>query len=201
MLSRTKHYINYKTTDVLKLLHVLKNPKNPDSVTLKRKYYQFLLKLKDNDVMEIVDIYDIFKKYGVSKENVVNFMNEVEKKFKNEEKITTFNLRDRANECLISGYFCSFYIDHPQEMPQMIYEMIKKHSQNKKYNVNEIKNIIKTKIDQIKPSFPEKSSFIDFFHVSEKLSDYLNANPTEGNNSEDAYFEDYFEDYFDDEGL
>lgn len=198
MQSRPKNYISYRTKDVQKMLDVLNNPMNPDAVTLTKKYYQPILKLKENEIMEIIDIYELFIEYNISKVHVFAFMNEVENKFGNEDKTIRFNKRDRPNKWLISGFINSFCIDHPQEMLEMICELIIKHSQNQ--NENEIRNKIKNKIDQIHPAFPESTTEKENYTIlPPRCNEHLYQNSTNKNISVEINDNISYDDYFDNE--
>lgn len=201
MQGKQRRYISYRTKYVLKLLTVLKNPMNPDAATLTKKYYQPILKLKENQIMEIIDIYELFKEYNISKEQVFAFMNDIENKFCNEEIRVIFHKRDRANEWLISGFINSFCIDHPQEISEMIYELIIKYSQNQNQNENEIRNKIKNKIDQIHHSFTdgtEKEKCTNIIPCNNEClyQNSKNESIAEDNNDKIIYDDDYFDDEF-----
>lgn len=80
-------YDSYMSKDVSQLLEQLKNTKKPDANKWQKNFYLSIIKLHDNEVEKIVDFYSIFKKNGIIKKEVINFMNKVVEKFITEKKI------------------------------------------------------------------------------------------------------------------
>lgn len=189
-------YDSYMSKDVSQLLVKLNNANNPEANKWQKNFYHSIIKLHDNGVEKIVDFYSIFKKNGIIKKEVINFMNKVVEKFITEKKFLKFTTRNRANTNLINGFLCSFCIDHPEEMLEMMLDFIMSSSENHHKDKKRIQKAIKSKIDNVKKQVSSNAlnspsiNVFDHTQSAEKGMNSVFAN--------DYYFDD---DYFENEEI
>lgn len=139
---------NFKIKNVQELINKLNESNKPDAKCNKKIYVPILEKLIEKGIKEIEMVLTNIK-YCMCIEEIIDCMNDTINKFNEKEKYGPFSYRYKANSYMINAFFDLFCINHPDEMIDIISDLLKVclnklgRNENENENENEENNIKK----------------------------------------------------------